>query len=349
MSPRRLKKPTKSEAVRTRLRTLLILSAILLTGSFFSAGCGKAGDRSTLSVEVADGEFAVMDYNLCQYSLMDRDGDGQKNDPKPSAEREAVIELIAAVRPDILAVQEIGSPSVFEEFRYALRHAGLDYEHTEYLQRGQSEINLAVLSRFPIVSRQPHTEDTYTIGDAEIPVLRGFLDIEIQVTPSYTFRLMNAHLKSKVFHTLGQTEMRRNEARLLNNHIRKILKESPDEKLLVLGDFNDTYRSAPLREITGNKHEYLQDLRPTDRAGNVWTHFSPDIDEYERIDYVLVSQGMKRDVMSGKTRVMDDPRTYEASDHRPLIVVFQDSEAPAAEPHEAATPTVALPESHETD
>jgi endonuclease/exonuclease/phosphatase family metal-dependent hydrolase len=328
--------------VRTSRLTLLTLPAALLLALSLSAGCGRKGAPPAQSIARAANEFSVMDYNLCRYSLADRDGDGQKNDPKPSLEHDAVIELIATAQPDILAVQEIGSPSVFEEFRYALRNAGLDYEHVEYLQRGQSEINLAVLSRFPIVARHPHTDDTYSIGDAEISVLRGFLDVEIQVTPTYRFRLMDAHLKSKVFHTLGQTEMRRNEARLLNKHIRKILKESPEENLLVLGDFNDTYRSAPLREITGSKHEYLQDLRPRDEAGNVWTHFSPDIDQYDRIDYTLVSHGMRPEVVIEKTRVLSDPRTYQASDHRPLIVVFRDSDTPATpldEPvNEPATP-----------
>jgi endonuclease/exonuclease/phosphatase family metal-dependent hydrolase len=324
--------------VRTHQLTLLTIPAALLLALILSTGCGRKRESPVQSIATAPGEFSVMAYNLCRYSLADRDGDGQKNDPKPSVEHDAVIELIAAAQPDILAVQEIGSPSVFEEFRYALRNAGLDYEHTEYLQRGQSEVNLAVLSRFPIVSRQPHTDDTYTIGDAEISVLRGFLDVEIQVNPNYKFRLMNAHLKSKVFHALGQTEMRRNEARLLNKHIRKILKESPEENLLVLGDFNDTYKSAPLREITGNKHEYLQDLRPRDEAGNVWTHFSPDIDQYERIDYMLVSRGMKPEVVAEKTRVLSDPRTYQASDHRPLIIVSRDSETPATRGESANSP-----------
>ena len=315
--------------MRTPRLTLLSIPAVLLLALILSTGCRPRSERTAQSAAPARGEFSVMCYNLCRYSLADRDGDGQKNDPKPSVEHDAVIELISAAQPDILAVQEIGSPSVFEEFRYALRNAGLDYEHTEYLQRGQSEINLAVLSRFPIVSRQPHTDDTYTIGEAEISVLRGFLDVEIQVNPNYKFRLMNAHLKSKVFHALGQTEMRRNEARLLNKHIRRILKESPEENLLVLGDFNDTYRSAPLREITGSKHEHLRDLRPRDEAGNVWTHFSPDIDQYDRIDYTLVSRGMEPEVVFERSRVLSDPRTYQASDHRPLIVVFRDSETPA--------------------
>lgn len=274
-----------------------------------------------------------MSYNLGRYSLADRDGDGQKNDPKPASERAALIRIIASAKPDILAVQEIGSPSVFEEFRDALRAAGLDYEHTEYLQRGQAELNLAVLSRFPIVLRKPHTDDAYMIGKAKIPVLRGFLDVEIEVNPGYRIRLIEAHLKSKVFHALGQTEMRRNEARLLNKHIRRILKDSPDQNLLVVGNLNDTYESAPLREIMGGRETGLKDLRPSDASGAVWTHFSSRIDQYERIDYALASRGLQPEVVSRKTRVLSDPQTYEASDHRPLIIVINGRDtAPGIKP-----------------
>ena len=331
-----------------RLTIPATLAPVLLTLAL-STGCGRKADSHAESVAPAAGEFSVMSYNLGRYSLADRDGDGQKNDPKPSGEREALIQLISAARPDVLAVQEIGSPSVFEEFRYALRNAGLDYEHTEYLQRGQSEINLAVLSRFPIISRSPHTDDTYTIGDADIPVLRGFLDVEIQANPGYKFRLIGAHLKSKVFHALGQTEMRRNEARLLNKHVRRLLKDSPDENLIVLGDLNDTYRSAPLREVMGGKEEYLHDVRPRDESDNVWTHFSPDIDQYDRIDYTLVSRGMQPEVVIGKTRVLSDPRTYRASDHRPLVVVIRGTETAAATGSEDASVRRNPGQAEETD
>jgi endonuclease/exonuclease/phosphatase family metal-dependent hydrolase len=199
-----------------------ILSVSLL------AGCGAPPPSASDPWAPSTNEFSVMSYNLHQYTLMDRDGDGQKNDPKPIEEREAVTALIVARSPDILAVQEIGYPGIFEEFRYSLAQQGLHYPHVEHLQRGESELSMAVLSRFPIVNRQPHTDDTYSIGPATISDLRGFIDVEIEPRPHYRLRLMVAHLKSKVFHSLGQTEMRRNEARLLNNHVRRALKDDPD-------------------------------------------------------------------------------------------------------------------------
>ncbi len=295
----------------------------------------------------AGDEFSVMTYNLQRYGLHDRNGDGQKDDPKPAGERAAVVSVIAQARPDVLAVQEIGNQTVFEEFRYALKAAGLNYEHSEILQRGASELNLAVLSRFPIVSRQFYTDDTYSIGPAEIPVLRGFLEVSIEVNRDYRFRLLVAHLKSKVFHALGQTEMRRNEARLLNKHVRKLLKDNPDENVLVVGDLNDTFRSAALREITGDNRQYLTDIRPRDEVGDVWTHFSPDIDQYDRLDYMLVSRGMRPEVVQSKSRVVINLQTYRASDHRPVLGVFKAREM--AEGENALPATAGRAEMQETE
>ncbi len=290
------------------------------------SSCSPPSTRSPVASrqQPDSGEFSIMTYNLHRYAVDDRDGDGQKNDPKPVEEREAAAALIALVRPDVLAVQEIGGRVVFEEFLFRLKTAGLEYPHLEHLQRGDSEINLALLSRFPIVSRQHHTNEMYTIGPAEIPVARGFLDVEIEVNPEYRFRVLVGHLKSKVFHPLGQTEMRRNEARLLNKNVRKILKENPEINLVVVGDMNDTYNSAALRELMGEKKDkVLFDLRPIDRECDAWTHYTPDNDEYARIDYLLVSSGMRPEVVTGKTYAVRSPLTYQASDHRPLVAVFQ--------------------------
>ncbi|MBL7017259.1 MAG: endonuclease/exonuclease/phosphatase family protein [Kiritimatiellales bacterium] len=278
------------------------------------AGCGKVPEADS---------FSVMTYNVRQYALMDRDGGGEADDPKPQEERDAVIQLITAARPDVLALQEMGNELAFSKFKAALRSAGLDYPYAELLQRGQIEINLAVLSRFPIVSVQHRTNDRYSIGPAKVPVARGFLDVDIQVNPTYRFRLINAHLKSKVYSPLGQTEMRRNEARLLNKAVRDILDENPEINLLVAGDMNDDYASAPLREVAGRRGGQLTDLRPVDSAGDAWTCFHAATDSHSRFDYLFVNEGMKPEVIREQTRVVRDPLTYKASDHRPVIGVFR--------------------------
>jgi endonuclease/exonuclease/phosphatase family metal-dependent hydrolase len=267
--------------------------------------------------------FSVMTYNLHQYTLTDRDGGGEPNDPKPENARRAAVSLIAKEHPDVLAVQEMGGAKAFAQFRDDLRAAGADYPYAELLEREHREINLAVLSRFPIVSVQNHTNEWYSIGESKVPVARGFLDVDIQVNPKYRFRLLTAHLKSKVYNPLGQTEMRRNEARLLNKVIRGILEKDPDTNLLVAGDFNDDYNSAPLREVGGKRGGPMTDLRPADSVGDVWTYFYGAVDGYSRFDYLFVNAGMLAEVVRKQTRVVRDPLMYEASDHRPVIAVFR--------------------------
>jgi endonuclease/exonuclease/phosphatase family metal-dependent hydrolase len=286
---------------------LVLLGALLLAGG----------------ASAADGQrFSVMTWNLSRYTLADRDGDGAVDDPKPEAERRAVQALVVAERPEVLAVQEMGNATLFAQFQAELRAAGLHYPYAELLPQGR-DLNLAVLSQFPIVAVHHHTNDWYSIGEQRLPVLRGFLDVEIEVHAHYRFRLLTAHLKSKVYHALGQTEMRRNEARLLNKAIRGILDADPTANLLVAGDFNDDFNSVPVREVSGRRGGPMTDLRPVDGAGEVWTFFWAEADTYSRLDYFFVSQGMLPETVRHLTRAVDDPSARNASDHRPLVAVFE--------------------------
>ena len=305
---------------------------LVLAGAGCLAGCLPGRDTAgpvpppAPYPRPAEGEFSVMTFNLNRYALVDRDGNPDTLEPKPREEADAIIEVIREVSPDILAVQEMGDPAAWAEFKYSLRQAGLDYGYEEYLRRGKSELNLALLSRFPITARRPHTNDTYTIGPAQFPVLRGFIEVDVEINPAYRLRLIVAHLKSKVFHSFGQAEMRRNEARLLNNHIRDALKENPAVNLLVVGDLNDDPNSAALREIrTYQRKILLHDLRPVDAAGDAWTRREND-DSYQRIDYLLASDGLLPEVLTGKTYAVRSPLLLQASDHWPLVGTFAAAE-----------------------
>jgi endonuclease/exonuclease/phosphatase family metal-dependent hydrolase len=92
--------------------------------------------------------------------------------------------------------------------------------------------------------------------------------------------------------------------------------------LLVASDFNDDYNSAPLREVSGKRGGAMTDLRPADSSGDVWTCFQASTDSFSRFDYMFVSEGMLPEVVRKQTRVIRDPLTYEASDHRPVVAVF---------------------------
>ena len=191
-----------------KTNTSLALSGLLLlaTGLWTASCCSRfesappAAAQAFACPHAAKGEFSVMTFNLHLYTLIDRDGNADTLEPKPRKEAKALIETIREVSPDILAVQEMGDPAAWKEFKHSLQQAGLEYANEEYLRNGEKDLNIALLSRFPIVASQLHTNDTYTIGPTQFPVQRGFIEADIQVNPAYRLRLMVAHLKSKAFH-----------------------------------------------------------------------------------------------------------------------------------------------------
>ena len=101
------------------------------------------------------------------------------------------------------------------------------------------------------------------------------------------------------------------------------MKENPECKLLVVGDMNDNPNSAAFREMTGKRKKNLFDLRPADPQGDVWTYYQKKSDTYLRIDYFLLNATMLKDADKTRSKVVRDPLTYKASDHRPIISFFK--------------------------
>jgi endonuclease/exonuclease/phosphatase family metal-dependent hydrolase len=300
------------------LRALLVAAA-LFSIPFAPRAPAQPAPRPP---RAAEDEFTLMTYNLWRFSYEDRNRTGQRDAFKPDDQVAAAVSVIANARPDVLAVQEVGDGDSFEILQRRLREAGLDLPHVEYFILPHSTVGLGLLSRFPIVQRLNITNESYTLGGETMPVQRGFLCVDIQVNPRYKFRVINVHLKSKLFHPAGQSEMRRNEARLLNKHVRRMIDRSKNLNLAVVGDFNDGVTSATLREAIG-RPPYLFDVRPRDFIGDFWTHVWDSQEVYTRIDYILVSAAMLNELLPEKSYLPRDPGLAIASDHRPVIAVFK--------------------------
>jgi hypothetical protein len=73
--------------------------------------------------------FKVATYNVENY-LVERSG---TRAPKPEAARRKVTETLASLRPDVVALQEIGPTNALIELQSRLRQAGLDLPHWEHV------------------------------------------------------------------------------------------------------------------------------------------------------------------------------------------------------------------------
>jgi endonuclease/exonuclease/phosphatase family metal-dependent hydrolase len=267
---------------------------------------------------------------------------------KSAAARAKVCESIETINPDVIALEEMGGTNALLELRASLQARGRVFPYWEQVQGFDTNIHLAVLSKLPILARRPHTNDAFLLDGRRFLVKRGFAELDLQAATNFTFTLIAAHLKSRLAAPeADEAEERLAEARALRAIIDARLAREPQARLIVLGDFNDTKDSAPLREIIGRGKHRLIDTRPAERNGDTarpeapyfeprdvsWTYFYGRDDTYSRIDYILLSPGLKPNWLPGETGIPFIPNWGIASDHRPIVAAFT-TESPR-EPAEA--------------
>lgn len=249
--------------------------------------------------------------------------------PAKSAENKSAIHaMIRTMKPDVLAVQEIGGTNALAEVC-----AAGEFRYRELVSGYDTNIHVAVLSRFPLLACRHHTSDAYLLFGRKHRVSRGFAEVTIQASPHYMFTLFAAHLKSRRPVPEGdEAAMREQEALILRAKVDAVLRANADANVIVLGDFNDVQDSKSTRALIGRGRFALIDTRPAERAcygefstspRNVtWTYFYQQEDTYQRVDYALLSPGMAREWNAQESYVLAEPNWGVASDHRPVVVSF---------------------------
>lgn len=280
--------------------------------------------------------FRVATFNLESY--LDT---ASPTRPAKSTEAKAMVrQSILELKPDVLAVQELGSVSALLELRDGLKTNGVDLPYWQFLCAADTNIHLALLSKFPFTANRPHTNDCFLLNGRRFHVSRGFAEVDISPSPNYSFTLIAAHLKSRrALADADEAEMRLEEAKLLRELIDARLASDPGANLVVLGDFNDSKDSLSTRAVMGRGRTRLVDTCPAERNGDedpgagagtqlqhrrvTWTHYYAKEDAYRRIDFLLLSKGMARAWIPAETYVLAVAHWGLASDHRPLVAAFE--------------------------
>ena len=283
---------------------------------------------------LADGILRVATYNVENY--LDHPTESRP-EPKSAVAKTKVCECICTLNPDVLALEEMGSLSALMELRASLNAQRLAFPYWEFVNGGDTNIHLAVLSKLPIVARRVHTNEIFLLDGRRFRVERGFAEVDIRAGTHFTFTLVAAHLKSRrPVPGADEAEQRFQEAKILRRIVIKNFASHPNTKLIVLGDFNDIKDSDSLKEIIGRGRFGLIDTRPAERNGDntpaeslrfeprniTWTHFYGKEDTYSRIDYILLSPAMARVWKKDETYVLKVPNWGVASDHRPIVAAF---------------------------
>ena len=283
----------------------------------------------------AAGVFRVATYNVENY--LDQPTES-RHFVKSADARAKIRESIESTKPDVVALEEMGTTNALLELRASLAAEGLDFPFWEQVQGWDTNIHVAVLSRLPIVARRPHTNDLFLLDGRQFRVERGFAEVDIQADTNVTFTMIVAHLKSRRPVPNADEAMERlEEAKVLRGIIDEHLTNNPNARLIVLGDFNDVKDSDAVREIIGRGKFKLTDTRPAERNGDIapvgnsnfdprniaWTEYYGKEDVYTRMDYILLSPALARDWVKNESYVLALPNWGIGSDHRPIVAAFK--------------------------
>ena len=241
--------------------------------------------------------------------------------PKPAKAREAVADVIAAQKPAIVGLVEIGGPVSLQDLLARLKKRGLEYPYHRVLTREGEDRALAVISRLPIVQdRSVANHPLY--GDHRRMMLRGILDVVVRLDDGRLYRILGAHLKSHVADDqAAAASLRNREALTLSMYIQRITRDQPNIPTLVYGDWNDGPAESAVKQIVQgvSTDSAMHRLSPQDSRGQGWTIYYKAGHEYCTYDHIFVNKALKSRLKKNTpSGVVDIPAAKRASDHRAL-------------------------------
>lgn len=273
--------------------------------------------------------LTVLSWNVENYVAEDRmvEGEYRTEYPKPEAAKAALRAALRALSPDVLALQEMGPEPYLAELQRDLAAEGAAYPHRALLDGPDPKRHLAVLARVPLARVTLHP--TVPVrgqkdrdGRPQL-VRRGVLEVAV-TCGGREVTLFLVHLKSR--HTNDPADpfsaaQRLGEAEAVRDLVLRRFPRPAAAAFLLLGDCNDTPRSRPLQALIRRGDTAITEMLPArDADGDGWTHHYRKEDTFSRVDYLLVSPGLRPAV--ARAWIFDSADVRAASDHRPVLVRF---------------------------
>ena len=255
---------------------------------------------------------------ICFYDL----SENLDTPPKPLDARRAdtAAKILTNINADIIVLAGLAGESDFTAIKKLL---GDGFVFAKAVSGPNPTGLLAIFSKLPPISCEDVSGLKYNIKKGiPLPVGNDFLNAIFDIG-GYRLHLLAGILKNRSKHPkYSQTNMRRYEARELRKLATAILHKKPDANIMVLGNFNDTCGKSPLKGLYSRRsgiRRRLFDIRPVDHINVAWTAVDERRDEYERIDYMLVSSGLVPEVERALSKVVAFKNWRSISAHRPIV------------------------------
>ena len=211
-------------------------------------------------------------------------------------EKKLTAQAIKKVNADILCLQEVESLKVLDNFnsKYLGRKG---YRHRLLIDCfDPRHIDVAILSRFPILSVTSHRDDLSQIRRGKKLFSRDCLEVQVEIPVNRgkktVFHLYINHFKSMMGGRKRTAAKRKEQA----DRVKAIVDQHWKNKgyrgnFAILGDFND-YDDGLTSLNSLLRHQNLVDvLRNSSLAQAArWTHYYKRKKQYTQLDYLMLSK-----------------------------------------------------------
>ena len=270
--------------------------------------------------------WTLASYNV--QDLFDTADDPHSQDERP-AENQLCNKLIRLYRvlsvldADVIGLMEVETLGVLTRLNSTLGDRA--YAEAILLEGNDPErgIDVALLSRFPVLQTVSHAADTYEAdaGRNECVFSRDCLECHLRLPSGQTLILLVNHFKSKRGGELETEPLRKAQATRVHEIAESLRAKYP--LVAVIGDLNDTPLSQSLQPLLSGP---LTDLL----AGDIPLSSNYSFvyrGQTERIDYLLASQELAARFVPNSALLLHDGWARRASDHAPARVTFSLTEA----------------------
>jgi endonuclease/exonuclease/phosphatase family metal-dependent hydrolase len=266
--------------------------------------------------------------------------DADREDEPRAGTDERVGRFVEAVRrldADVLVLQEFES-AAFAERLADERFPDMNYRFFAGTESRDWYMNVVLMSRVPLGVVESYAGVTTPIEgqttDEGEPAAQAFTNnrlwsADVLARPGYTFTLAGLHLKAG--RGARNAAWRTGQIRFLRHRLSRRLAARPDANLLVAGDFNSLPDSPELQMLLGDG-DAAPHLRLIDPLAGRQTFTHPADDPERQLDYILVNEQMRPELVRGSVRVASPlaPSAQAAtSDHLPVVATIVADEQPA--------------------
>jgi len=264
--------------------------------------------------------------------------------PKNIKNTQTIADRILRMNVDVLAVQEVEDIDILKQFNNEYLN-GL-YKYVILIEGNDPRlIDVGILSKYPIGQIVSWQQAVHNSNPNKKVFGRDLLQVNIlsKSREKKLFTIFNNHLKSQ-FVPFGQNKVKGTKSNnLRRKHQSEVIKSivlsemRPNSKFIILGDMNDSPKSAPLKPFVKDTNLDLfnalkspKETRPPKHdtpmpLTTAWTHRFKESGKpakYELFDQIWLSNSLKNKFVESWI----DRRTKhkgDGSDHDPTWIILE--------------------------